>query len=85
VRLSRTPVAELSVEDEGPGIPETERTRVFERFHRLPASPSGGCGLGLAIVREIARLHGADVVVEPGRSGKGAVFRVIFLRNAEAG
>jgi two-component system sensor histidine kinase TctE len=85
VRLTRTPVAELSVEDEGPGIPEAERTRIFEPFHRLPASVSGGCGLGLAIVREIARLHGADVVVEPGRGGTGAVFRVIFRRNEHAG
>lgn len=85
VRLTRAPEIELSVEDEGPGIPEAERTRVFERFHQLPGSVSGGSGLGLAIVREIARLHGADVVVEPGSDGRGALFRVIFRRNEHAG
>ena len=51
----------LSVEDSGPGIPEAAREQVFERFFRLPASKGDGCGLGLAIVRQIARQHGAEV------------------------
>lgn len=58
----------LVVEDHGIGIPEDQRGRVFERFHRVDASraaESGGAGLGLAIVRQIARLHGGDVVLEP--------------------
>jgi two-component system sensor histidine kinase TctE len=78
VRLVREPRVEIAVEDEGPGIPEEERERVFERFHRLAGSPPGGAGLGLAIVREIARLHHADVLVEAGPGGRGATFRVIF-------
>jgi two-component system sensor histidine kinase TctE len=79
VRLIAAPHIEIAVEDDGPGIPQAERTRIFERFHRLPGSPAGGCGLGLAIVREIALLHGAEVCVEPRSSSEGAVFRVIFI------
>lgn len=58
--------ASVSVEDHGIGIPPDERERVFERFHRLDPSRSaetGGAGLGLAIVRRIARLHGGEVVL----------------------
>lgn len=57
----------LLVEDSGPGIPETAHEKVFERFYRLPESKGNGCGLGLAIVRQIARQHGAEV-----RIGKSA-------------
>ena len=56
----------FAVDDDGPGIPEPERTRVFERFVRLDEArdrASGGSGLGLAIVREIARAHGGEVVL----------------------
>ena len=61
----------LAVEDNGPGIPKEEREHVFERFHRLQDNAGSGCGLGLAIVREIALLHGAEVTVEPGAGAKG--------------
>jgi two-component system sensor histidine kinase TctE len=84
VRLSVSPRVELSVEDDGPGIPENERPRIFERFHRLPGSAPGGCGLGLAIVREIARTHGAEVTVDVPSSGRGTVFRVTFGQAAKA-
>jgi signal transduction histidine kinase len=56
----------LAVDDDGPGIPESERGRVFERFVRVDEArdrASGGTGLGLAIVREIARAHGGDVAL----------------------
>jgi signal transduction histidine kinase len=56
--------AVLEVMDGGPGIPETERERVFSPFHRL-GGDSRGMGLGLALVRQIARLHGGDAVVAP--------------------
>ena len=68
----------LAIEDDGPGIPEPERERVFERFVRLDegrARDAGGSGLGLAIVRELAAAHGGAVVVVPGRLG-GARFEV---------
>ena len=57
----------IAVEDHGVGIPPAERERVFERFHRVDAartSDTGGAGLGLAIVRQVARLHGGDATLE---------------------
>ncbi|MCY7400458.1 MAG: HAMP domain-containing histidine kinase [Nocardioides sp.] len=59
-------VARLDVVDDGPGIPETEHQRVFERFVRLDSSRergTGGTGLGLAIARQIVRAHGGDLDV----------------------
>jgi signal transduction histidine kinase len=63
----------IAIDDTGPGLPEKELERVFEPFYRLESSRSretGGVGLGLAIVRQIARGHGGDVVLE-NRSGGG--------------
>ncbi|MDH5534235.1 MAG: sensor histidine kinase N-terminal domain-containing protein [Betaproteobacteria bacterium] len=68
----------LSVEDNGPGIPASERARVFERFYRVLGSGVEGCGLGLAIVREIAQSHGADVKLRAGANGAGTVVSVVF-------
>ncbi|HET9653708.1 MAG TPA: HAMP domain-containing sensor histidine kinase, partial [Usitatibacter sp.] len=53
----------LEVEDDGPGIPAPERSRIFERFHRLQHHSTDGSGLGLAIVAEIAQRHGAKIAV----------------------
>jgi two-component system sensor histidine kinase TctE len=66
------------VEDSGPGIPGEERERIFERFYRLDTTGVDGCGLGLAIVREIAHNHGATITVEDGRHLRGALIRVSF-------
>jgi two-component system sensor histidine kinase TctE len=71
-------VAYLEVEDDGPGIPDAERARVRERFYRLPGSAGIGCGLGLAIVDEIARVHGAAFSIGSGAGGRGARMRVRF-------
>ncbi len=68
----------LAVEDTGPGIPETDRQRVRQRFYRLPNSPGHGSGLGLAIVDEIARLYGATVSIENGTNGVGTQVLVQF-------
>ena len=70
----------LSVEDNGPGIPVAERERVFERFHRVLGSGVEGCGLGLAIVREIAQSHNADIRLGPGATGNGTVVSLLFPR-----
>jgi two-component system sensor histidine kinase TctE len=72
------PQPKLAVQDDGPGIPEDERTRIFERFYRMPGSDGDGCGLGLAIVEEIARLHGSVVEVSPGSDARGSRFAVVF-------
>jgi two-component system sensor histidine kinase TctE len=68
----------LSVEDNGPGIPEQDRERVFERFYRVLGTRTEGCGLGLAIVREIAASHRAEVMLAPGADGRGTLVRVSF-------
>ncbi len=73
--------ATLVVEDSGPGIPEGERERIFERFHRVGGdrhdSGESGCGLGLAIVRNIAELHHATIAVDRSPLG-GARFALTF-------
>lgn len=63
---------QIEIEDDGPGIPEADRERVFERFVRLDESrtrASGGTGLGLAIAREISAAHGGSLQVETGVRG----------------
>jgi two-component system OmpR family sensor kinase len=63
-------IAWLTVSDSGPGIPEGDRERVFDRFFRRSGSDVDGSGLGLAIVREIAHRHGATVkLTSPGKLG----------------
>jgi two-component system sensor histidine kinase TctE len=68
----------LEVEDDGPGIAEDQRGRVRERFYRIPGSTGHGCGLGLAIVSEIAEAHGAQFILESAAAGKGTRARVLF-------
>jgi signal transduction histidine kinase len=66
-RNGDSPVVELSVSDEGPGIPEDDLSRVFERFYRVDKSRArdpGGTGLGLAIVKHLVELHGGSVRAE---------------------
>jgi two-component system sensor histidine kinase TctE len=72
----------LAVEDDGPGIPYPERRRVFERFYRIPGSPGDGAGLGLSIVREIARGHGGRVQLLDGAGGRGLRVEVLFPETA---
>jgi len=70
----------IKVSDQGPGIPEQERERVFQPFHRLEQSRNkntGGSGLGLAIVRQLAHAYGWEVTLEPNQpSGTRAVVRL---------
>ena len=71
----------IRVADDGPGIPEAERERVFERFHRGEGAQSQsreGSGLGLAIVKAIAERHGATVDLQTRASGRGLEVRVCF-------
>src|SRR5262249_14333700 len=76
----RTPF--LEVEDDGPGIPADDRTRVIGRFYRAPGALGDGCGLGLAIVDQIARAHGAQLEIGSGAQ-RGARVRVTFARVAQ--
>jgi two-component system sensor histidine kinase TctE len=72
------PQPKLAVQDDGPGIPEEERIRIFERFYRMEGADGDGCGLGLAIVDEVARLHSSTVEVTSGSDGRGSRFTVVF-------
>jgi signal transduction histidine kinase len=86
VRADQTS-AYLEVGDDGPGIPEAERDRVFDRFVRLDDSRSrtdGGSGLGLPITREIVAAHGGTVTIVD--SDGGAVVRIMLpFRRPDAG
>ncbi|HEX6633313.1 MAG TPA: ATP-binding protein, partial [Usitatibacter sp.] len=66
----------LEVEDTGPGIPEAERARVFDRFYRGEGAAAGGSGLGLAIVRRIAERHRGRVELLDRDAGTGLRVRV---------
>lgn len=68
----------MEVEDDGPGIQPSERTRVLERFYRIPGTSGTGSGLGLAIVREIAAAHGATMHIDDGAGGKGCRVEIKF-------
>ena len=68
----------IEVLDDGPGIAEEYRASVRERFMRRPGSPGDGCGLGLAIVDEIARGHDATFTLDGGMDGRGLRARVTF-------
>ena len=70
--------AVIQVTDEGPGIPEVERSRVMDRFYRVPGSGGSGAGIGLAIVRAIAEQHGATVELGAGPGDRGLSVRVVF-------
>ncbi len=72
----------LSVEDTGNGIPKELRERVFEPFFRVDKSRSrelGGVGLGLALVREIVRVHDGSICIKSGKTG-GTIFEVTFAQ-----
>ena len=70
----------LTVQDNGIGIPEHEKERIFERFYRVDKSRSrqlGGTGLGLSIVKHAAKYHNASIMVN-SKEGEGSTFTVIF-------
>jgi signal transduction histidine kinase len=72
----------LTVDDAGPGIPEAERQRVFDRFYRRVEGGESGSGLGLAIVRSVAAAHGATVGLD--RSPQGGLRAVVRFAAAPA-
>lgn len=74
--------AVLEVEDTGPGIAETERGRVFDRFYRGEAAAEGGSGLGLAIVKRVAERHGGQVELLGARQGAGLRVRIVLPLSA---
>ncbi len=74
----------LEVEDSGAGIAAADRERVFDPFFRSPSGAPGGAGLGLTIVRDIARAHHATIELGDGRDGRGLRVEVRFPRRQPA-
>ncbi|MGB4116944.1 MAG: ATP-binding protein [Polaromonas sp.] len=76
-QINSHPFAEIAVHDRGPGVPPSQRERIFEPFYRLPGASEreGGVGLGLALVKSISERHGGTVRCE-ARPGGGATFVV---------
>ena len=74
-------MAVVRVEDHGPGVPEAQRERIFEKFYRLPGASerSGGVGLGLSLVRSIAERHGGRVYCTDRLNGQSGASFVIEL------
>lgn len=77
----------LQVIDNGPGIPEDQYERVFERFYRVGGDRHDlslmGCGLGLSIVKQIVDLHGASITLEKSRDTSGLCVTVVFPLSPE--
>lgn len=71
----------LSVEDNGIGIPYSEKEKVFERFHRVLDNAQEGSGLGLSIVKEVLDLHKAQIRVLTPTDGRGTLMQVVFNQN----
>ncbi len=87
VTIGGRPIAagkiEISVSDDGPGIPAEARDRVFERFYRVDRARSretGGTGLGLSIVKHIVQAHGGEVWLR-SEIGEGTTFFITLLKN----
>jgi two-component system sensor histidine kinase TctE len=78
VSLHREEGLVLCVEDNGPGIPAADRTRVFERFCRLQEDGTQGCGLGLSIAQEVARHLGATLTLSDPATGHGLLVTLRF-------
>jgi len=72
----------LEVTDSGPGIPQQERQRVFDRFYRILGNDAAGSGLGLSIVKRIADFHAASLSLADGEHGAGLRVSVDFSSNA---
>jgi two-component system sensor histidine kinase TctE len=68
----------LEVEDNGPGVPVHERSRMLERFYRVAGTAGEGSGLGLAIAEEIARVHNSQLLVLEGHGGRGLRMRLVI-------
>jgi signal transduction histidine kinase len=78
VEVEVGPGPQVSVRDHGPGIPESMRSKVVQRFWRADRSRSGGAGLGLAIADAIMRVHGGQLVIDDADSG-GARVSLLFV------
>ena len=72
----------IRVADEGPGLPEQELERIFDKFYRVPGSPAGGTGVGLSIVKGFVEAQGGRVHAA-NRDAGGAMFTVFLPRESQ--
>ncbi len=78
-KIQATPVVQITVSDEGQGFNEEEKARLFQRFQRLSAKPTGGessTGLGLSIAKQLVDLHGGAIWAHSDGKDKGAIFTI---------
>jgi signal transduction histidine kinase len=76
----------ISISDEGPGLSPEDLDRLFGRFQRLSAKPTGGessTGLGLSIVKRIIDMHGGEVNADSPGPGRGAIFTILLPATTE--
>ncbi|MEN8179840.1 MAG: ATP-binding protein [Pseudomonadota bacterium] len=79
VTISENPTGPcLEIEDTGPGIPEPERQKIFERFYRLPGNTTPGSGLGLSIVEAIIRVHAGAISISAPEHNSGLIVTVQY-------
>lgn len=69
----------LAIEDTGPGVPDEEKKRIFDRYHRLPYTNGSGSGLGLSIVQTIVEVHGATLSLSDREQDPGLIVKVEFV------
>lgn len=76
VRAENSDKASIEVADEGKGIPQSELSHIFNRFYRVPGTPTGGIGLGLSIVKGIVEAHGGTIEARNRGDKSGTVFHI---------
>jgi two-component system, OmpR family, sensor histidine kinase KdpD len=81
--LPKDKMLKIIIDDQGPGIPEEASAKIFEKFYRVPGTPTGGTGLGLSIVKSIVEAHGGTVTVG-SNPDNGARFTVSLPAKEEA-
>jgi signal transduction histidine kinase len=75
----------VTIQDNGPGVPEAYRDRIFDRFYRIAGSGQTGSGIGLSLVARIVASHHAQIEVGPGPDNHGFNVTVYFADAAESG
>ena len=83
---SKADKVELAVSDRGPGISKSEKRKIWEPYYRISRKEHlaiGGTGIGLSVVKELAKLHHADVAVIDRVDG-GSIFKIIFQQKDQA-
>ena len=79
INIQQNGKAELSISNCGESIPEADLKRVFDRFYRVPGSPATGCGLGLAISKQVAEMQNIKLTIENKTDNSGVIARLVWI------